>query len=120
MPVSPLGTSPNKQMPRHYGEDPKQMLDNGELQYDDPPKRQAGAMMVSLVERTCCTTSADGEVHEVGESDLDDDLEAADENENDLDESLEQNEESAEEDALDLDPAHSQAEHPETASDERP
>ena len=43
----------------------QQMLDNGELHYDDPPKRQAGAMVVSLVARTCCPAASDGEVHEV-------------------------------------------------------
>ena len=65
------------------------MLDNGEIQYDDPPKRQAGAMVVSLVARTCCPASLDGEVHEVEESELDDELELTDEIDDGLNENLE-------------------------------
>ena len=65
------------------------MLDSGDFEYNDPPKRQAGAMMVSLVKRTCCPASVDSEVLEVGESDLDDELETAEETDNDLNEGLE-------------------------------
>ena len=97
------------------------MLDNDELQYDDPPKRQAGAMVVSLVARTCCPILGDGEVHEVEESELDDELELTEENENELDENLEQNEEAEdEEDALDMDPSRPHLERPEAANVECP
>ena len=63
------------------------MLDNRELKYGDTPKHHAEAMVVSLVSRTCCPVSMDGEVHEVEESELDDDLEFTEENENELNES---------------------------------
>ena len=71
----------------------QQLLDNGELKYNDAPKRHVRAMMVSIVERTCCPASVYVEVHEAGESDLDDELELTDEidvSENDLGEELRQ------------------------------
>ena len=84
----------------------QKLLDEGELAHHEP-RRQAGAMVVSIVQKTCCPVSVDSKVHEVKESELDDDLEFTNEtedelDEDELDEDLGQNEEVDN----DVDPSH--------------
>ena len=97
----------------------QQLLDESELAHHEP-RRQAGAMVVSIVSRTCCPVSVDGEVHDLAESDLDDEFEFNENANDNVNETFEQDEEPAEGNAQGLDPTHPQAGRPEASETEHP